>query len=176
MKGESTLNTNERREAVLALLHDQHRPVSATTLAKRFQVSRQVIVGDIALLRAGGENIASTPRGYVIPRDGTGRMHTVACRHDISGLERELFIMVDNGCTVVDVAVEHPVYGQLAGQLQLSSRYDVEEFLRKVQTQEARPLSLLTGGIHLHTLRCPDEAAFERVEAELERAGFLVKE
>lgn len=170
------MNTNERREAVLDQLRDREGPVSATALAREFDVSRQVIVGDIALLRAGGEAILSTPRGYLIQKESGGILRTVACRHEADGLGPELFIMVDNGCTVVDVAVEHPVYGQLSGQLQISSRYDVEEFLRKVKEEGAKPLSLLTGGIHLHTLRCPDEAAFLRVRAELDRAGFLVRE
>ena len=84
--------------------------------------------------------------------------------------------MVDNGCTVVDVSVEHPIYGQLTGQLHLSSRYDVGEFVRRVGEPGAQPLSLLTGGVHLHTLRCPDEAAFQRVRDALARAGLLVEE
>ena len=86
-----------------------------------------------------------------------------------------LTIMVDNGCTVEDVIVEHSVYGQLVGQLMLSSRYDVAEFIRKVSESGSKPLSDLTGGIHLHTLRCPDEAAFQRVQEELDREGLLVK-
>ena len=81
-----------------------------------------------------------------------------------------------HGCTVEDVIVEHSVYGQLAGQLNLSSRYDVAQFIRKVAQSDAKPLSALTEGIHLHTLRCPDEAAFERVRAQLDSAGFLVRE
>ena len=84
--------------------------------------------------------------------------------------------MVDNGCTVLDVVVEHPVYGQLSGQLQLSSRYDVAEFIRRVEKEQATPLSALTGGVHLHRLRCPDEAACRRVRQALDEAGFLVKE
>ena len=83
--------------------------------------------------------------------------------------------MVDQGCTVENVIVEHPVYGQLTGPLDLSSRYDISEFLRRVEENAARPLSLLTDGIHLHTLRCPGEEAFQRAAAALEEAGFLVK-
>ena len=88
--------------------------------------------------------------------------------------EEELNAMVDQGCTVLDVTVEHPVYGQLTGQLQISSRYDVEQFLARVQAHDAAPLSMLTGGIHLHTLRCPDEAACERACAALKAAGLLL--
>ena len=90
-------------------------------------------------------------------------------------MERELTLMVDQGCTVENVIVEHPVYGQLTGPLDLSSRYDVAEFIRKVSEQSAKPLSDLTGGIHLHTLRCPGREAFQRVSAELEEAGFLAR-
>lgn len=170
------MNASDRRAAILDLLRGGSDPVSATALARRFGVSRQVVVGDIALLRAQGADIASTPRGYLIPRPTSGIVRTLACRHSAADLEGELCLMVDNGCTVVDVAVEHPVYGQLSGRLQISSRYDVSEFIRRVDEESAKPLSLLTGGVHLHTLLCPDEAAFHRVRDALDQAGFLVQE
>ena len=165
----------ERREQIRQLLCQSKRPISAAALAGRFGVSRQIIVGDVALLRTAGASIDATPRGYVLPR-AEGLLRTLACRHSAEDLERELDIMVDNGCTVVDVSVEHPIYGQLTGQLHLSSRYDVGEFVRRVGEPGAQPLSLLTGGVHLHTLRCPDEAAFQRVRDALARAGLLVEE
>jgi hypothetical protein len=158
----------------LEWLNEADRPLSATLLAGELKVSRQIIVGDVALLRAAGENIAATPRGYVLERRGPGKQYTVACRHGFDGMERELDIMVDNGCIVEDVIVEHSLYGQLTGRLDVASRYDVAEFIRKVTEQDAKPLSDLTGGIHLHTLRCPDRATYERVVKQLEEAGFLV--
>lgn len=163
----------QRRTALADCLKRAREPISAATLAGRFSVSRQIIVGDIALLRAGGLEISATPRGYVMPRDQGGRLYTVACVHTPEGMARELEIMVDNGCTVVDVVVEHPVYGQLTGPLQLSSRYDVQQFLNKVACSDAKPLADLTGGVHLHTLRCPDGEAYRRVLEQLEQAGFL---
>ena len=81
--------------------------------------------------------------------------------------------MVDNGCTVINVTVEHPIYGQLTGQLQLSSRYDVSQFMEKLRKGEVAPLCQLTGGVHLHALSCPDEACFERTKAALSDAGLL---
>ena len=170
------MNAQERRQAILTALEQSQTPVSATALAGEFQVSRQVIVGDVALLRASGTSVQSTPRGYLLGRDEPGLLRAVVCRHTADDMEQELNIMVDHGCTVIDVAVEHPVYGQLSGQLALSSRYDVAEFIRKVGEYEAKPLSALTEGIHLHSLRCPDENAFLRVQAELKKAGFLVEE
>ena len=53
----------QRRSAIYAQLTQASAPVSATTFAQRFSVSRQVIVGDIALLRAEGHSITATPRG-----------------------------------------------------------------------------------------------------------------
>ena len=83
--------------------------------------------------------------------------------------------MVDQGCAVLDVIVEHPIYGQLTGPLQLSSRYDVGQFLSRCAGEGARPLSDLTGGIHLHTLSCPDEDAFSRVREVLRDLGVLLE-
>ena len=170
------MNAKERRSAILTRLRHENGPVSATALAKEYGVSRQIIVGDIALLRAGGEPISATPRGYLLDRENAGELHTVAVRHTTQEMERELQICVDNGCTVLDVVVEHPVYGQLVGQLQLSSRYDVEQFLNRSRSGAARPLSDLTGGIHLHRLLCPDEAAYRRVCRQLDEAGLLLKD
>ena len=165
-----------RRAAILSRLEQTDHPVSAAALAREFAVSRQIIVGDVALLRAGGADIAATPRGYVLPRDSAALLRTVACVHDREGMARELEIMVDQGCQVVDVVVEHPLYGQLTGQLHLSSRYDVQEFIRSVLESRAKPLSDLTGGIHLHNLLCPSQEAYQRVRSALDAAGFLLKE
>lgn len=169
------MRAEERRAKILEILHGAGGPVSAATLAGRFSVSRQIIVGDIALLRAGGANISATPRGYVILGETAGLVRRVACQHGPDGMEAELNAVVDQGCTVVDVIVEHPVYGQLTGSLQLSSRYDVQQFLRRCAASDAQPLSLLTEGIHLHTLACPDQAAFDRVQETLREMGVLLE-
>lgn len=163
-----------RRQAILDRLRTADRPVSASALAAELNVSRQIIVGDIALLRAGGAEISATPRGYVLPRATDGITRTIACRHALAQTGQELDILVDNGCTVLDVIVEHPVYGQLTGQLQISSRYDVEQFLARIRGSDAAPLSMLTGGLHLHTLCCPNEDAYTRACAALKAAGLLL--
>ena len=163
-----------RRQAILDRLRTADRPVSASALAAGLNVSRQIIVGDIALLRAGGAENSATPRGYVLPRATDGITRTIACRHTLAQTGQELDILVDNGCTVLDVIVEHPVYGQLTGQLQISSRYDVEQFLARIRDSDAAPLSMLTGGMHLHTLCCPNEDAYTRACAALKAAGLLL--
>lgn len=167
------MNARERRQAVLQALKEADGPITASTLAGRLSVSRQIIVGDVALLRAKGNEIDATPRGYVLRAGTPGLLRTIACLHDDVGMERELLTCVDNGCAVLDVIVEHPVYGQLTGTLALASRYDVEQFIAR--SAQANPLNMLTGGIHLHTLRCPDEAAFQRVCQALREAGILLE-
>ena len=162
----------QRRSAIYAQLTQASAPVSATTFAQRFSVTRQVIVGDIALLRAEGHSITATPRGYMIPAK-TGLCRTIACHHSGEDTQKELFAMVDCGCTVVDVIVEHPVYGQLTAPLALSSRYDVEQFIHRMKTSHAQPISALTGGVHLHTLSCPSEEVFAHLKTTLADMGML---
>ena len=166
----------DRRRAILLALREARGPVSAGALAERFSVSRQIIVGDVALLRAAGEEITATPRGYILSAPAAGLTCRVACRHTGKNMEAELNAIVDNGCTVEDVIVEHPIYGQITGSLQLSSRYDVKRFLERCAQCDAHPLSDLTGGIHLHTLSCPDEETFARVRRILKELGILLEE
>ena len=169
------MRAEERRQAIWEFLQAAKQPVSASALSSRFSVSRQIIVGDIALLRAGGAAISATPRGYVTERETGGLIRQVAVQHSAGQMGNELNAMVYQGCTVLDVIVEHPVYGQLTGPLQLASRYDVQQFLGRCARSDARPLSELTEGIHLHTLSCPDQGAYERVRQDLRRLGILLE-
>ena len=161
----------ERRNAIYQVL-SADTPISATALAGRFGVTRQVVVGDIALLRAEGRSVIATPRGYIIPVPD-GFLRTIACVHNAAQTRDELNAMVDCGCTVIDVVVEHPVYGQLTASLAISSRYDVEQFIEKMTSASASPLSALTEGIHLHTLSCPDEEVFDHLRDKLREMGML---
>ena len=162
----------QRRSAIYRQLTHADAPISATALAQQFSVTRQVVVGDIALLRAEGHSIIATYRGYIIPAD-SGLIRTIACVHSPQDTQKELFAMVDCGCTVIDVIVEHPVYGQLTAPLALSSRYDVEQFIKRMQDSHAQPISALTGGVHLHTLSCPSEDAFSYLKTSLQAMGML---
>lgn len=166
--------SDKRRTQILEVLRESEEAVSATSLAKRFSVSRQIIVGDIALLRAAAHEISATPRGYVLQKHKTEQpTRTIACCHDDQLLPQELYTVVDNGCGLLDVIVEHPLYGQISGSLQIFSRYDADAFLRKLEKNQANPLCALTGGIHLHTLSCPSQEAYERVLKGLREQGIL---
>ena len=165
----------QRREKICAQLLTATVPVSATALAKQYGVSRQIIVGDIALLRAGGSSITATPRGYIIVAAGGVTVQLAVC-HSGEQTREELYAMVDCGCTVQDVIVEHPVYGQLTASLQLSSRYDVDQFIHSMSSSDARPLSALTEGIHLHTLACPSDDALAHLKEKLRQMGVLLEQ
>ena len=171
------MRSEQRRQALLEILKQTSQPISAAALAARFDVGRQVIVGDVALLRSAGEQISATPRGYVMGQEQrSGILRQIAVKHSPAETEAELNAIVDQGCTVQDVIVEHPVYGQLTGSLQLANRYDVSQFINRCSSFAAHPLSNLTGGIHLHTLICPDEAAFLRVKQLLHEMGMLFED
>ena len=170
------MNAAQRRERILTRLNSAGAPLSASTLAAELGVSRQIVVGDVALLRAGGAQIDATPRGYQLHPAEKGYTGILACVHCTQEeMRRELYTVVDQGGIVVDVAVENPLYGELRGNLNLASRYDVDHFIQQAADTPECLLSRMTGGVHLHTLRCPDRASFERIRAELDRQGLLYR-
>ena len=61
-----TLSGKERREQILKILRDSEEPIAGTELARQLDVSRQIIVQDMALIRANGVDVMATNRGYVI--------------------------------------------------------------------------------------------------------------
>lgn len=163
----------DRKEKIISTLQSSDKPVSASKLAQMCHVSRQIIVGDIALLRASGMEIIATPRGYVLDHYQNNHYYTIAVKHTQKELADELYTIVDLGGRIIDVIVEHPIYGQLTGKLHISSRYDVEQFLNKVNNETAQPLSQLTDGLHLHTIECQSDEIYQRIVNALQEKGFL---
>lgn len=171
------MEAETRRTAILDWLRSSTRPITGTEMASKMGVSRQVIVQDIALLRAAGHSIIATPQGYTmsapIPTPGITRL--IATKHGHEDVEDELMTIVKEGVSVVDVIVEHPIYGQLTGALYLDNPSNVKEFMRRLNQSGAKLLSSLTEGVHLHTVRAADNDAIERVERELSRKGYLLE-
>lgn len=173
------MSSRDRRSMILEVLKEEGKPINGSSLAKRFEVSRQVIVQDIALLRAQGENIIATPQGYLIPIIANDKklIKTIVSKHQ--GYEKmgeELQIMIDFGARVLDVIVEHPVYGEIKGLLDISNKQDLDEFLKKISNQKAEPLSTLTEGVHIHTLEIESEMNFEKMRKALKEKGYLISE
>lgn len=171
-----SMNAQNRRKKILIKLINSQVPVSASSLADEFKVSRQIIVGDIALLRAGGHDITATPRGYVLEGEETSHpfVGIIACKHTSKQLHEELYTIVDFGGTVIDVTIEHSIYGQLSGQLNISSRYEADLFVESVSGESDKPLSTISGGIHLHKIGCKTEEIFEMIKSKLEEKGFIL--
>lgn len=163
----------DRKKQILEKLKTSSIPISASALGKQFAVSRQVIVTDIALLRASGENISATPRGYIIELP-IEEEYIIACSHGIEDLKEELYTIVDGGCSVMDVVVEHEIYGQLSAKLCIHSRSDVEEFIHKLENSQTQPLCSITNNYHFHTLHCPSKEHFEKVKILLQEKGICL--
>ncbi len=167
---------DRRRQQIVAWMRTHGGPIRGGELAKHFRVSRQSLVQDVAILRAGGEDIVATPRGYRLP-EGRERGHRaiLACRHAPERTEEELQILVDHGVKVLDVIVEHPLYGELRGSLMIESRADLQDFLKHVRSSHASLLSSLTGGVHLHTIEASRPEMISRAKAQLRARDFLLK-
>ena len=124
---------DSRRDKIIAMLNQAPEPLSGAALAKQLKVSRQVIVQDIALLRAYDKNILSTNKGYILYQPETKAVYkrTVSVMHTDGQMQDELYAIVDCGAHVLDVVVEHEVYGQITVDLFLRSRTDVDEFIER---------------------------------------------
>ncbi len=170
------MNGEQRRKAILLKLSESESPISASTLATQFNVTRQIIVADIALLRALGHHIVAVHKGYLInvPQDDK-LIKRVVVKHSKEMVANELYAIVDNGGIVLDVIIEHSVYDKISAELNLSSRYDVDEFVNKLESAGARPLSALTEGLHLHTVAVKDDATFDRIVNALSNLNILVE-
>lgn len=172
------MNTQERRKKILETLHSNDTPITGTELSQQFKVSRQIIVGDITVLRAQGHDIYATPRGYIIPvrPKNINTLATICCRHDNQNLKHELEIIVDNGGKMHDVIVDHPVYGEIRVNLFISNRREVKEFIQKLKQTKAQPLMIMGSGIHFHTIEVPDDETLQVICHELKKANILIED
>jgi transcriptional regulator of NAD metabolism len=171
------MDTNTRRENILNDLEISEIAIKGSKLAQKYKVSRQVIVQDIAILRARGIEIYATPQGYQIekPRENVIRGRIVSKHETLEELEDELTTIIDLGGGILDVIVEHPIYGEIKAPLMLFSRRDIAEFIKKITNLEAEPLSKLTEGVHIHTIEARSEEILEEIKEALYDKEYLLK-
>lgn len=165
---------NNRREKILNHLIHAIKPTSASKFSSMLGVSRQIIVGDIALLRAQGHHINATARGYIMYEDKDRFIAKIAVNHTFDMAYSELHSLVELGIYILDVSVEHPFYGELTGRLDIHNENDIERFLKQIETEEAPLLSSLTDGIHLHTISCPDKETYLKALKVLKDKEILI--
>jgi len=168
----------ERQSHILEQLKTADAPISGRVLADQANVSRQVIVQDVSLLKAKKEPIIATSQGYIyMSQTLEDQLHhrTVVCKHEPGDTLDELYAIVDCGAHIYDVRVEHPVYGDLTGILNITNRQEAEKFVRSLKTANASLLSELTSGIHLHTIEADSELKLDAACNLLRENGFLLE-
>ena len=170
--------TKDRKESLIQLLKEAQKSMNGQSLAEYFHVTRQIIVQDIAVLRANGAPILSTNRGYIYKENKANPfVHKLfKVKHKEEDMEPELLAIVDNGGRVQNILIDHPVYGEIETLLKLSCRRDVEHFLNQAESSDFRPLSELTDGIHYHLVEAESKQDLLYIEKALDQLGYLVKD
>ncbi len=172
------LTGESRRAEILRILKQSDEAVSGSKLAKEMGVSRQVIVTDMALLRAERNDIISTNSGYVISgkdEEPKGERRIFKVSHTDEQIESELSAIVDLGGTVLDVFIEHKVYGTISAPLNISSKRDIQNFLADLKSGVSTPLKNITGNYHYHTIEAKSEQVLEEIASSLKNMGFLIE-
>ena len=169
----------ERRNGILQMLKTQGQPLSGTALAGYFHVSRQVIVQDIALMRAENHDILSTNRGYLYRRreDASSIPKRVFfVRHTTEQVLEEFETILELGGRILDVVVEHELYGQIRVDLLIETKQEARDFYDKLLHSHDNPLKILTDDWHYHTIAAPSQTLLDLIQQALEQKGFLRKE
>ena len=169
------MKVTERRKAIVNLLLSANSPVSGSELAQKFDISRQIIVQDITVLKGMGYEILSTNQGYVMQKSPLAE-RVFKVRHTTDQTEDELSCIVDLGGTVVDVFVWHKVYGKIEATLNIFSQMHIKQFLEGVRTGQSTELMHVTGGYHYHTVRAENEDILNQIEAVLNERKYIAPE
>lgn len=164
------MKLSKRQNEIIKILQKSDEPKSGEALGDIFGVSRQIIVKDIGVLKAFGVQIISTNKGYKID---TGEYLTkiIESKHEDCDIKDELNTIVDNGGVVVDIFINHPVYGVIRKDLDIKSRNGVNKFVKNMDI--STPLKNLTANIHYHTISAKDEESLKKIEKALREKGYL---
>ena len=166
------MHAEERRSRIVARLQSATLPISASRLAAEFDVSRQIIVQDVAILRATGHRITALSRGYRLDTDQSCRRVFKVCHSDET-VGDELYSIVNLGGTVEDVFIFHKVYGTVRAAMGIQNRTNVEDFLHNIATGKSSLLKNVTAGYHYHTVLAESEEVLDRIEEALREKGYL---
>jgi transcriptional regulator of NAD metabolism len=170
------MNSIDRRDNIINLLLEGNEPIKGNMIAKKYSVTRQVIVKDIAILRAKGKNIIATPDGYIVNKNENKVKAIIAVTHNEEEMFSEMSIVIKYGGTIEDVIVEHPLYGEIVAMLMIKNYNELNKFVQKYQEQRARLLSVLTKGVHLHTISAENEDDINLIISELKKYNFIVSD
>ena len=169
------MNAVDRRKEIIKIITASKEPLSGSALSARLGVSRQVIVQDVALLKASGYDIVSTNRGYVLQND-VSCSRVIKVHHTNEQTEDELTCIVDLGGTIEDVFEWHKVYGKIEAKLNISSRRNVKQCIDGLVSGKSKALLNVTSGYHYHTIKADCEETLDLIEKELGDRNFLAPE
>ena len=184
-----------RRASLLDALRSADAPVSGGQLANTLNVSRQIIVQDIALLREAGANIVATTKGYVLAdaaqtaaQNATQTMaqnaeqpaavldepaRTFKLHHEVEQTREELQTIIALGGRVHNVSISHRAYGRITAPLEIADQADIERFINDIESGKSSPLSTATSGYHYHLVSAPSDETLEAIGRALADKGFL---
>lgn len=170
-------NPFNRRKAILQLLESTNEPISGKQLSQQFGVSRQIIVKDISILKSQEHIINSTSRGYVINNTPQGKAYkrVIVCQHNNERMEEELQLIIDNGAMIDDVAIDHPVYGNIKANLMIETQDDLDKFIHAMNKFKGQMLAHLTDNVHLHTISAHTEKILDNAVRDLKAHQFIVE-
>lgn len=170
------MNSIERRENIARLLVENDKPIKGTVIAQKYGVTRQIIVKDIAILRAKGQDIIATPDGYIINKKDKRVKAIIAVSHSEEDMFEEMNIVIKYGGTIEDVIVEHPLYGEIRGMLMIRNLNELNKFIDKYKDHKAKLLSVLTNGVHIHTISADSQENLDLIIQELKDKNFIVSD
>ena len=181
-----------RRASLLDALRSADAPVSGGQLASTLNVSRQIIVQDIALLREAGANIVATTKGYVLANTAQTTAQAMAqnaaeqpaaaldepartfkLHHEVEQTRDELQTIIALGGRVHNVSISHRAYGRITAPLEIADQADIERFIHDIESGKSSPLSTATSGYHYHLVSAPSNEALEAIGRALADRGFL---
>lgn len=169
------LSAIQRRKEIIRLLLKENRALKGSYIANKFSVTRQIVVKDIAILRAEGHKIIATPEGYIISsNDNILYKRIFAVCHSSDDIKEEFSSIIKYGGIIEDVIVEHPVYGELKSMLMIKTLNDIENFIDNFNNNDVKPLSILTSGVHLHTVSAESEEILNQIEHELKLKNMII--
>ena len=167
------MDARERRRAIMGVLEGATEPVSGSALAREVGVSRQIVVQDIALLRARASAAGIRDIAQKGPSSPAVPTRLVKVRHSVEQAGDELTSIVDVGGAVLNVIVNHRVYGKITADLDIRNRRDVERYLHDIESGKSFPLLTVTSGYHFHRIAAEDEQTLDEIEAMLKEKGYL---
>ncbi|MEC5424811.1 transcription repressor NadR [Virgibacillus sp. C22-A2] len=178
VKDQDKMSSIKRQNLIMNMLKETESPITGSEFANKTNVSRQVIVQDVSILKAKNEPIIATSQGYMLINQQQNedlQKLVVVCNHTPEQTQEELYCLVDHGVLVRDVIVEHAVYGDLTASVMVSNRAEVDQFVKRIKETNATYLSTLTEGIHLHTLEADTMNKINAACNDLKKAGILVQ-